>query len=415
VLAGKLWENTPVERVYIPPAPGDAGQALGNALWARHLVLGQRERLKLNSASLGGLYDVRPEQLGDIVRGLGIPAVVWIGDDLNKSVAEMLVEGRIIGLFVGRSEYGPRALGYRSILADPRDRGVIARLNRTIKQREPFMPYAPSVLADQAFRWFHMPTQPQFMEFAFQARANARELMPAVVHVDGTSRLHCVTPDNAPALYRLLSVFSRLAGVPALLNTSLNLRGEPIAETPEDALLLLKSTALDGILFEDKALVLRQDLRTTAGLREVASTLVLPSSSIIRAEGSSVLIEDLHVMARSAFPFHDIASRTRLGLRGEYFEWFRTGKKRTTIRYKPGAVDVPATWQVTLEATGREEVPRLLVGIDLFVIKRYAALSQEDAVEDGFEELSHLQKALNSIYGPIPQTGLVSIYRISLR
>ncbi|MDP8256690.1 MAG: carbamoyltransferase C-terminal domain-containing protein [Candidatus Alcyoniella australis] len=172
-------------------------------------------------------------------------------DDPTAQVAKLLADDKIVGWFYGASEFGPRALGQRSILADPRSTTVVARLNEQIKHRQWFRPYAPAVLADQVSRYFELDAPSPHMLLVAPVREQWRERLPAITHVDGTARIQTVTrEDNAP-LFALLTQFEKLSGVGVLLNTSFNDHGEPIVESPADALAEFLAVELDALVIQD--------------------------------------------------------------------------------------------------------------------------------------------------------------------
>jgi carbamoyltransferase len=171
--------------------------------------------------------------------------------DPVQLAARLLADGRIIGIFRGRAEAGPRALGNRSILASPVQHDVVARLNATVKFREPFRPFAPVVLAHHAASYFTLGQDAPFMSVASNATDQARRVIPAVVHANGTARLQTVTPQQNPFLAAVLTAFCDRTGLPVLINTSLNVKGMPICGTPDMALDCLASSGLDDLLIED--------------------------------------------------------------------------------------------------------------------------------------------------------------------
>jgi hypothetical protein len=294
-------------------------------------------------------------------------------------------------------------------------------VSRTVKQRDDFMPFAPSVLAEEAARWFDNKGDANFMQFAFRATDEARRRVPNVVHADGTSRIQTVTKENSPLLRTVLDHFNRLTGIPILLNTSMNRSGEPIAETPEDALHVLDATGLDAILFDDDVIVARPTLN-------LAATLQSMSREVIDVEQPQALVrfergESAANMARTVsavFPYADIEVRTRFGLLPEYLEWLRVGRKSTTVRYRPGALDLPSAWVLPLETHSAAGVPSRdethSVRIVSVTLKYFRDLSDEDAANDGFTSLADLKQALSHLYGTelIPNTAPVSVYRIVL-
>ena len=172
-------------------------------------------------------------------------------DDICRDTAKLLAEQRVIGWFQGGSEFGPRALGNRSLLADPRKAEMKDILNSRVKHRQPFRPFAPIVLAERAKEIFEGEEDSPFMLIAKPVRPEWRDRIPAIVHVDGTARVQTVSEDTNPVLYRLLKEFEALTGVPVLINTSFNVKGEPIVETPHDAMVCFLTTGIDNLVLHD--------------------------------------------------------------------------------------------------------------------------------------------------------------------
>jgi carbamoyltransferase len=229
--------------VWLFPASGDAGLSVGAALLAARDLDGATPR-RIDSPYLGPAYsDAECEQALTFVSGLDYHRV----SDVEARTAQALSEGKIIGWFQGRMEIGPRALGNRSILADPRTIAMRDKVNR-VKGRESWRPLAPSILAERAGEYFEMVPPNAFMLFAVQARDITKEVAPAIVHVDGSARPQPVTRElNAP-YYDLIADFDRRTGVPIVLNTSFNAAGEPIVCTPADALRTFLATDLDMLV-----------------------------------------------------------------------------------------------------------------------------------------------------------------------
>jgi carbamoyltransferase len=173
-------------------------------------------------------------------------------DDVCRDTAEVLAAGQVVGWFQGRSEFGPRALGNRSILADPRNPEMKAILNSRVKHRQPFRPFAPIVLAERAGAIFEGSEPSPFMLLAKRVYPEWKDRIPAIVHVDGTARVQTVDAETNPVLYRLLKEFETLTGVPVLLNTSFNVKGEPIVETPADAMYCFLATGIDCLVLNDR-------------------------------------------------------------------------------------------------------------------------------------------------------------------
>ncbi|MFD8011574.1 carbamoyltransferase [Streptomyces sp. NPDC058955] len=249
VSIGRIIEAGVFDEVFVPPAPGDAGTAIGAAIAAHH---DGHARQPLSGVT-------RACYLGPSFEGTALDLTSWpglqekaLGAEAAEFLAEQLANGLIVGLFQGRVEAGPRALGNRSILASPREPGVVERLNATVKFREPFRPFAPMVLAEQASQFFTLGQEAPYMSMASGVTEKARELVPAIVHANGTSRLQTVTRSQNPFMHEVLSAFARRTGVPVLINTSLNVKGKPICGTPAMALDCLAESGLDALLLEGR-------------------------------------------------------------------------------------------------------------------------------------------------------------------
>src|SRR5262245_30150091 len=237
VANGKILRDTPFEEIYVQPAAGDGGGAIGAALYAYHMVLGRPRQFVMEHAYWG-----EGHQAGAIDTFLNEENIPYrhFNDEekLLTHVVDRLQEGKVIGWFQGRFEWGPRALGHRSILADPRRADMKDLVNVKIKFREPFRPFAPSVLAERTEDYFVLPEAlrhypGRFMLYVVEVREDMRHILPAITHVDGTGRLQTVREEGSPRYYRLIETFGQATGVPVLLNTSFNLKGEPIVNTPQ--------------------------------------------------------------------------------------------------------------------------------------------------------------------------------------
>ena len=253
VANGKIMKRTPFREAYVQAAAGDAGGAIGAAVKVWHQLTGQTRHESMDHAYWGPAFS--NEEIGQLLNqrreALSGQActVSAIADDvaLCAMTAESIAAGKVIGWFQDRMEWGPRALGNRSILADPRRHDMKEILNRKIKQRESFRPFAPSIVQEAVDEWFETDDNVPFMEKAFVIREGKRETVPAVVHVDGTGRLQTVTRDSNPRYYRLIESFRQLTGVPMLLNTSFN-ENEPIVCHPEEALDCFLRTGMDVLV-----------------------------------------------------------------------------------------------------------------------------------------------------------------------
>lgn len=241
--------------VFVPPAAADAGTATGAALYVWHHVLGRPRTGAVPSPYLGPRFDDAriASALGDLE-----PRSARHGTDdaLARAVAQRLAAGAVVGWFRGRAEWGPRALGNRSILADPRSAAMRDRINRDVKGREPFRPFAPAVLEERASELFDEAAPVPFMNRVVRASVAGRERIPAAVHVDGTARVQTVGPRDNPPFRALLEAFDALTGVPVLLNTSFN-RAEPIVTTPEEALDCARRAGLDALVLGRRVVDLR--------------------------------------------------------------------------------------------------------------------------------------------------------------
>ncbi len=240
----------PFEDIFIPAPAGDAGCAIGAALWGYHNLLDGKTRTPMRSASLGRTYS-RETTLDALKKYEG--TLTW-RESNPAEVAGLLAEHYVVSWVVGGSEMGPRALGHRSILADARHPGMRDFLNEVVKHREVFRPYAPSVLVEHADEWFDGKGESPFMLLVPAVKADKHDVVPAITHVDGTARVQTVRPDVSPYYHELISAFHAKTGVPLVLNNSFNDNGEPIVETPADALRTYARTDID-FLYIDGLLV----------------------------------------------------------------------------------------------------------------------------------------------------------------
>lgn len=243
VMNARLLAETPFDHVFIQPAAGDAGNALGAALHVWHHQLGRPRRWRMEHAFYGPEPQAAEFKSVLAARKLPFREVA----DPEAEAARLLSESKIVGWFNGRAEVGPRALGARSILADPRRAEMKDIVNAQVKHREGFRPFAPSVLDERGAEFFDGYYPNPFMLLVLPIAKDKQEVIPAVTHVDGTGRLQSVMRDSNPAYYRLIEEFDRLTGVPIVLNTSYNLRGEPIVNLPEEALTDYLETGMDAL------------------------------------------------------------------------------------------------------------------------------------------------------------------------
>jgi carbamoyltransferase len=295
VANGRLLREGPFEDVFIQPAAGDAGGALGAAQFVWHQLLDRPRAPRAKDSQKGSLLGPRfsSAEVAAFLDGAGASYRTPADEtELVEHVAELLAEGKVVGWFQGRMEFGPRALGARSILADPRSPTMQATLNRKIKFRESFRPFAPAVLAEHAHEWFGLrpgqespymlltapllaahrtaldPERRRTMERDpdLRNRVNVvRSTVPAVTHVDYSARVQTVDEERNPRFYRLLQAFAALTGCPALVNTSFNVRGEPIVCTPREAYRCFLATDMDVLVLEDCVLC-KDAVHAEAGL-----------------------------------------------------------------------------------------------------------------------------------------------------
>lgn len=292
----RIMRETPFEDVWITPGCSDTGLPLGAALWgyfeeireqdaawttprdgARTVAARERATVSMPTAYTGRRYP--RSDVEALLARYGIEHE----EAPPERVASLIAAGEVVGWFAGGSEFGPRALGHRSILADPRNAEMKDVLNRRVKFREPYRPYAPSVLEEHAAEWLHLDRPSPFMLLVVEVRESKRALVPAITHVDHTTRPQTVNETTNPAYYRMLQEFYRLTGVPMVLNTSLNINREPIVETPIDALICAFGTAIDYLYLEGVLI----DCARYAG-PEIVQTLTADRARILDAEWKAI-------------------------------------------------------------------------------------------------------------------------------
>ncbi len=276
----KIMREGPFKDVYILPAPGDDGGSVGAAYWAYNHVLGQPRGPALDHAYLGSSYT--DAQIEEFLKKYSIP-FEHIQDDeaFYDFAARQLIDGMVCGWFRGRFEFGPRALGARSIIADPRRAEMKEKLNATIKFREAFRPFAPSVLEERANEFFEIPDAARhfparFMLYVAPVRMEKRSVLPAITHEDGSGRLQTVFKDTNPAYHGMIRRFGELTGVPVIMNTSFNLKGEPIVESPAHAFNTFSLSGMDLLFLNNY--VIRADAK-----KKIAETVFH-----LRHEGDTV-------------------------------------------------------------------------------------------------------------------------------
>lgn len=248
VANGKILLKTPFKKVYIPPAGHDAGTCIGAALWVYNQLLDRPRTAPMLHGYLGSRFS--NENIEELLKQKNISYQKLEGEALFSKVTDCLINAGVVGWFQGRAEFGPRALGHRSIIADPRREDAKEILNTKIKRRESFRPFAPSILKQHIPHYFEQVDDVPFMEKVFLIKEEQRFKIPAVTHVDGTGRLQSVEQAIEPKYYGLINNFYEKTGVPILLNTSFN-ENEPIVNTPEEALNCFLRTKMDMLVLED--------------------------------------------------------------------------------------------------------------------------------------------------------------------
>ena len=271
VANGKLLREEIFEDIWVQPASGDAGGALGAALGAYHIMLNKKRKPSDKIDNMKGSF-LGPEyselKINETLEGCGAVFSNHSQDQIIELTAKDLADGKAVGWFSGRMEFGPRALGNRSILADPRSESMQKLLNLKVKYRESFRPFAPSILREDLSNWFEMDTDSPYMLLVANVVESQRKVItkeesvlsgvdkinyprstiPAVTHVDFSSRIQTVHKETNLTFYRLLEQFKKLTNFPVLVNTSFNVRGEPIVLTPEDAFRCFMGTELDVLV-----------------------------------------------------------------------------------------------------------------------------------------------------------------------
>jgi len=258
VANGKILRNTSFKNIYIPSAGHDAGISMGAALYTQHVIAGMQRQPAIYNAYTGSCFS--NEAIKKILNEKNIGYTELADAVLFDRVADCMINGGVVGWFSGRAEFGPRALGGRSIIADPRRTDAKEILNTKIKRRESFRPFAPSILKEYVSDYFEVSDEVPFMEKVYPIKKEKQQLIPAVTHVDGTGRLQTVDKEISPRYYGLIEVFRQKTDIPILLNTSFN-ENEPIVNAPEEALACFLRTNMDMLVMEN-ILVTRQSAET---------------------------------------------------------------------------------------------------------------------------------------------------------
>jgi len=282
----RILQESGFKNVFIQPAAGDSGGALGTAFYIYNTVLQNPRTFRMDHAMWGPGFD-DDEIHAALDQAEAVYESVDEEQELLDRTAAMIAEGKVVAWFQGRLEFGPRALGARSLLADPRDAKMKDVINAKVKFREAFRPFAPAVLRECAHEYFEMPTgmDMPFMLLVPKVREAKRAVIPAVTHEDGTGRVQTVTEEHNGRFYRLIRAFGRLTGVPVVINTSFNVRGEPIVCTPQDAYHTFVNTGIDALVIGNSIVTrkptrvdfeagMRRSVELEAGLRTAESVTI---------------------------------------------------------------------------------------------------------------------------------------------
>ncbi|HEX3533306.1 MAG TPA: carbamoyltransferase [Gemmatimonadaceae bacterium] len=292
VANGRLEREGPFSEIWVQPAAGDAGGAIGAAYCALHKYFGHPRTKRAGSDSMKGAFlgpAFTPGEVSETLLEAGANFEDLSDGSIDDSVAELIGDGKVVGWFQGRMEFGPRALGARSILADARDPAMQSRLNQKIKFREGFRPFAPSVLGERASEYFDIRGESPYMTSVvpvlesrrvhggdraagLSSVANVRSQIPAVTHLDYSARVQTVSREQNPVFHGLISAFAERTGCPLVVNTSFNVRGEPIVATPGDALACFARTAIDALVIGP--FVVRREMQSKQSLATAAPEMV---------------------------------------------------------------------------------------------------------------------------------------------
>lgn len=292
VANGRLEREGPFSEIWVQPAAGDAGGAIGAAYCALHKYFGHPRTKRAGSDSMKGAFlgpAFTPGEVSETLLEAGAKFEDLSDGSIDDSVAELIGDGKVVGWFQGRMEFGPRALGARSILADARDPAMQSRLNQKIKFREGFRPFAPSVLGERASEYFDIRGESPYMTSVvpvlesrrvhggdraagLSSVANVRSQIPAVTHLDYSARVQTVSREQNPVFHGLISAFAERTGCPLVVNTSFNVRGEPIVATPRDALACFARTAIDALVIGP--FVVRREMQSKQSLATAAPEMV---------------------------------------------------------------------------------------------------------------------------------------------
>lgn len=428
VVANGVLHNKLRIPVYVAPAPADDGQPLGNALAVWWKLMPQLGGLRNFRVTLSSHAQFGPERTlnsatvsSALVRHSLGQCAVFEYSSSAPVVARVLAAGSMVCVFKERSECGPRALGSRSILGDPRLPDGRAIFNQ-IKGRDWFMPFAPSVRGDIGEIWFSAPMQSPFMSFATDFAPEKLEKVRAVSSNDGTGRMQSIDADEKSFIADVVRDFYGITGVPMVLNTSFNEGGEPIVETVDDAFASFAGMPINIMAFGRFLIV--KSLSP-----ELIDAGVIPKRFPI--DGAIVRDGEKEVLALSNLPSREcirkvqehtgliVFVRSELPLYKDFLERLRKGKKRSTIRYRKGAVEIPSFTLLPLYETldygvGDRSQPTAVVKITDIRYQIFGELTERDAITDGFSSLEEMRRELTEIYKDLQDDEWVTIYSIEL-
>jgi carbamoyltransferase len=427
VCNGKLLSKHIFDNVYVPSAPGDNGQCIGNAIYG-DVLHNKQPQYKVKSfachnstdAALGPPQEMNYGQLADVLSINDCRKNIVINlNNPSWAIAQLISAGEVIALFQQKSEIGPRALGNRSIIADPRDELISVYLNN-LKGREWFMPFAPIVFFGNDY--FNMKIESPFMSFASLVKEEFRNLIPATINKDDTSRIQTIHESRSSLISNILKEFGGITGVPVLLNTSFNLSGEPIVETIQDAVntfskMSLNAMALGNFLIVKnitpqmislgllpKSFEFTIEIQTRDGIESITANPTCYKAIRWVQQKTGQLI-----FVRSYFPLYK-----------NYLNLLRSNHKKTTTRFKPNTLELPLQNILPLIETvdfgnATTQNPTAMVRIKGIRYKKFGDLSEEDAAKDGFNNLDEMRHAfIGDIYPTLREDDWVSVYSIEL-
>ena len=415
--------------IYVAPAPSDDGQPLGNALavWRKNMPdLGGLKKFKISNSSEAQLGPKRNMSSATVSSALSKHSLDWCAVFEYSSsapvVARVLAAGSMICVFQDRSECGPRALGSRSILGDPRLEDGRALFNQ-MKERDWFMPFAPSVGSEIGEVWFSAPIESPFMSFAIDFAPTQLERVRAVSSNDGTGRVQSVCAEENSFIANVVREFHSITDVPMVLNTSFNKGGQPVVETVDDAFSSFAEMPINIMAF-GRFLIVKSLSPELIGAKVMPKQFPIDGAIVRDGERYDLALSKLTsrecirtVQERTGLV---VFIRSELPLYAGFLERLREGKKRSTIRYRKGAVELPSFKRLPLYETadygvGDRSSPTAIVEISGIRYQIFGELTEEDAIVDGFTSLAEMRHELTEIYKDLRDDEWVTIYSIELK